>query len=73
MNRMYVTQKWEPCRGPVNPLKPKLVHIILKKSARTSKKTLQFTITMLNWLMPLKEMVPVYAESHTRSTQTHSY
>jgi hypothetical protein len=46
----------------VNPLKPKLVQIILNNSARTSKTTPPFTITTINLLPLLKKIIPVYAE-----------
>jgi hypothetical protein len=38
----------------VNPLKPKLVYILFKNAVRTSKRTLHFTITKINWLTLFK-------------------
>jgi hypothetical protein len=54
----------------VNPLKPKLVQIILNNSARTSKTTPPFTITKTNLLTLLKKIIPVYAENHTKHVNT---
>jgi hypothetical protein len=65
----------------VNPLKPKPVQIIFKDLIRTSKKTLHFTITKINWLMLFKEIIAVYTENHKsasdievgKSYKTHEY
>jgi hypothetical protein len=54
----------------LNPLKPKLVQIILKNSVRTSKRTPHLTITKIDWLMLLKEIMAVYSESQTRPINT---
>jgi hypothetical protein len=35
----------------INGLKPKLIKIVLEKSARTSKRTPHFAITKIVWLM----------------------
>jgi hypothetical protein len=43
----------------LNPLKPKLVQTIFKKSARTSKRTLYVTITTINLLSLFQEVIPV--------------
>jgi hypothetical protein len=51
-------------------LKPKLVYIIFKNSVRTTKKTIHFTITNINWLMLFKEIIAVYSENHTKLTNT---
>jgi hypothetical protein len=51
-------------------LKPKLVYIIFKNSARTAKETPHFTITKINWLTLFKEIIAVYSENHTRPTNT---
>jgi hypothetical protein len=40
----------------INHLKPKLVFIIFKNPARTSKRTPHFTITKINWLMLFKPL-----------------
>jgi hypothetical protein len=50
----------------VFPLKPKLMQIIFKNSVRTSKRTPHFTITKINWLMLLKEIILVYSNNYTK-------
>jgi hypothetical protein len=45
---------WESVVLSINPLKPKLVRILFKYSVRTSKRTLHFTITKINWLTLFK-------------------
>jgi hypothetical protein len=54
----------------VNLLKPKLVYIVHKNSARTSKRTPHFTITAINLLTLFKKITPVCAENHTKPTDT---
>jgi hypothetical protein len=49
----------------LDPLKPKR-----KNSVRTSKRTPHFTITEINWLMLLKEIIAVYTENHTKHINT---
>jgi hypothetical protein len=49
-------------RKQVNPLKPTLMFVIFKNSARSSKRTQHFTITKINWLMLFKEIIAVYSE-----------
>jgi hypothetical protein len=44
--------------------------LIFKNSARTIKKTQRFTITKMNWLMPFKDIIPVYSENHTKPINT---
>jgi hypothetical protein len=44
-----------------NLLEPKLVQIIFKNSARTSKKTQHFTITKINRLILFKEITKLTA------------
>jgi hypothetical protein len=39
---------------------PKLVYIIFKNLVRTSKRTLHFTITKINWLTLFKEIKPLF-------------
>jgi hypothetical protein len=56
VNYEHPTWTTIPC---VNPLKPKLVWIIFKDSIRTSKKTQNFTIRIISWLILFKEMIPV--------------
>jgi hypothetical protein len=53
-----------------NPSKPKLVQII-KNSVRTSKTTPHVTITKINWLMLLKEIIAVYPENRTKPLNTN--
>jgi len=40
--------------------------MLFKNSVRTSKRTLHFTITKINWLMLFKEIIAVYAKNHTK-------
>jgi hypothetical protein len=47
----------------INPLKPKLVKIILKNSVRTSKKTQPVTITKINLLTLFKKIIAVYTKN----------
>jgi hypothetical protein len=54
----------------VNPLKTKLVYITFKNPVRTSKRTPNFTITKIKWLMLLKEIIDVYSENHTKPIST---
>jgi hypothetical protein len=49
---------------------PRLVQIIFKSSGRTSKRTLHFTITKINWLKLFKEIIAVYSDSHTKLVAT---
>jgi hypothetical protein len=44
--------------------------MLFKNSVRTSKRTLHFTITKINWLTLFREMIAVYSENHTK---THKY
>jgi hypothetical protein len=60
----------QSCKQIFNPLKPKLVWIVLKNSARASKRTPHFTITAIDLLTMFKEMIPVYAENNTKPTNT---
>jgi hypothetical protein len=64
--QLLVVQDLLP-RNLFNPLKPKLIQIILKNSVRTVKKTQHFTITKINRLTLLKEIIAVYSENHTES------
>jgi hypothetical protein len=45
-----------------------IVYIVLKNSARTSKRTPHFNITTINLLTLFKEIILVYAENHTKPT-----
>jgi hypothetical protein len=40
--------------------------MLFKNSVRTSKRTLHFTITKINWLMLFKEIIAVYSENHEK-------
>jgi hypothetical protein len=40
--------------------------MLFKNLVRTSKRTPHITITEINWLMLFKEIIAVYAESHTK-------
>jgi hypothetical protein len=53
----------------INPLKRKLIHILFKKSVRTSKRTPHFTITKINWLTLFKEIIAVYSDNHAKQIQ----
>jgi hypothetical protein len=44
--------------------------MLFKNSVRTSKRTLHFTITKINWLMLFEEIIAVYAENHTKHVDT---
>jgi hypothetical protein len=44
--------------------------ILFKNSVRTSKRTPTFTITKINWLMLLKEIIAVYSEKHAKQINT---
>jgi hypothetical protein len=44
--------------------------MLLKNSVRTSKRTPQFTITKIDWLMLFKEIIAVYSENHAKLIQT---
>jgi hypothetical protein len=50
----------------INPLKMKLVYILLNNSVHTSKRTPNFTITKIYWLILFKEIIAVYSENHTK-------
>jgi hypothetical protein len=54
----------------INPLKPKLVQIMSDNSVRTSKKTPHFFIRILNWLMLIKEITPVFSENDIKTINT---
>jgi hypothetical protein len=54
----------------LNPLKPKLVHALSKRSVCTKKKTPHFTITKINWLTLFWEIIAVYSENHTKYIYT---
>jgi hypothetical protein len=47
-------------------VKPKLVSLPFKNSVRTSKRTLHFPITEINWLTLFTEVIPAYSENHTK-------
>jgi hypothetical protein len=51
-------------------MKPKLVSMLFKNSVRTSKRTLHFTITNINWLTLFEEIIAVYAYNHIRAVNT---
>lgn len=53
-----------------NPLKPKLIKIVLKNSVHTAKETHHFTITTIFWSTMFKEMIAVYSKNHTKSVNT---
>jgi hypothetical protein len=48
----------------------RLVEVIVKDSVHTSKRTPNFTITKINWLVLFKEIISVYSENHTNPTYT---
>jgi hypothetical protein len=44
--------------------------MLFKNPVRTSKRTPNFTITKINWLMLFKEIIAVYSESHAKPINT---
>jgi hypothetical protein len=46
--------------------------MLFKNSIRTSKRTPHFTVTKINWLtlFKFKDIIAVYSENHTKSTNT---
>jgi hypothetical protein len=54
----------------VNPLKTKLIYILFRNPVRTSKRTPNFTITKINWLMLIKEIITAYSENHAKPIKT---
>jgi hypothetical protein len=48
----------------------KLVYVSFKNSVRTSKRTPNFTITKIKWLMLVKEIIAVYSENHAKPINT---
>jgi hypothetical protein len=46
--------------------------MLFKNPVRTSKKTLHFTITNINWLMLFKEIIAVYTENHKKPINRHT-
>jgi hypothetical protein len=53
-----------------DPFKPKLVYIIFNNSVRNLKRTLPVTITNINLLTLLKEIIHVYTEKLTDPINT---
>jgi hypothetical protein len=51
-------------------LKPKLVKLIFKNSASTSKKYNKVSITKINWLTLFREIIVVNSENHTKPINT---
>jgi hypothetical protein len=51
-------------------LKSKLIYILSQKSVHTAKKTQLFTITKINWLTLLKEIIDVLSENRTKHINT---
>jgi hypothetical protein len=45
--------------------------MLFNNSVRTSKRTPDFIITKINWLTLFKEIIAVYAENHTKPTNTN--
>jgi hypothetical protein len=44
--------------------------MLFKNPVRTSKKTLHFTITKINWVTLFKKIVTVYTQNHTKNINT---
>jgi hypothetical protein len=40
--------------------------MLFKNSVRTSKRTPHFTVTKINWLMLIKEIIAVYTDNYTK-------
>jgi hypothetical protein len=53
-------------------LKPKLVQIAFKNSVHNSKRALPVTVTNINLLKLLKEIIAVYPEISTRPTNKNA-
>jgi hypothetical protein len=51
-------------------LKPKFVCIVFKNLDTTSKRTLHFTTTNIDWFRLFKEIIAVYSENHTKPINT---
>jgi len=45
--------------------------MLFKNAVRTSKRTLHFTITNINWLTLFKEIIAVYIENHAKPINTN--
>jgi hypothetical protein len=43
---------------------------MFKNSVRTAKKTQNFSITKINWLMLFEEIIPVHSENYTKPINT---
>jgi hypothetical protein len=57
----------------INPLKQsKFIYIIFKNSVGTSKTTQRVSVTKINWLMLLIEIIGVYNETQTKPVNTVS-
>jgi hypothetical protein len=56
----------------LNPLKPKLIQILINNPVRTSKRTPLFTIITINLLMLFKKIIPAYSSNHTKPRITKS-
>jgi hypothetical protein len=54
----FVRKASDPFEDPY-PLKTKLVYILFKNPVRTLKRTPNFTITKIKWLMLFKKMIAV--------------
>jgi hypothetical protein len=54
------------------PLKLTLVYIIFNNLILTPKRTPNFTITKIDWLMLFKEIIAVYKVNHTKYINTKS-
>jgi hypothetical protein len=44
--------------------------MLFKSTVCTSKRTPNFTITKINWLMVFKEIIAVYSENHAKPINT---
>jgi hypothetical protein len=52
------------------PFEAEICQIIFNNSARTSKKTPNFTIIKINWLMLFKKIIAVYSKNRTKLIDT---
>jgi hypothetical protein len=48
----------------------KLVYVLFKNPVRTSKRTPNFTIIKIDWLMLFTEIIAVYSENHATPINT---
>jgi hypothetical protein len=50
----------------INPLKPKLIKILVKDSVPMAEKTQHFSIAKIRWFMLFEEIITIYSEIHMK-------